>query len=162
MIRKTILALTTAGLSSFSISAFATTPSPASTDSVATTIPLNSRGKIKKACRHNDFEGLRLNDAQRASLYKIATTRDSTLKANMLRLKAQRKKMRRACDSSQSASRSLYLKGIKDVLTPEQYMTFLENSYVNSYSRARVHMKHKSAKGPKTRHNRKAHRTHKS
>ena len=162
MIRQTILALTIAGLSLFSISAFAATPTPASTDSVATSIPLNSRGKIKKACRNKAFEGLNLNDAQRASLDKIATTRDSTLKANMLRLKAQKKKMRRACDSTQSASRALYLKEIKDALTPEQYMTFLENSYVNSYSRARAQMKLKSAKDPKTKHSRKAHRKHKS
>lgn len=162
MIRQTILALTIAGLSLFSISAFAATPTPAVTDSTAMSIPLNGQFKVKKACRNNAFDGLNISAAQRACLDKTVTNRDSVLRTNMLRLNAQKKKMRRICDSTHSASRTLYLKEIKDILTPEQYMTFLENSYVDASTGGRAHMKSKASKASKAKHCHKKHRKHKS
>jgi len=77
---------------------------------------------MRHACRAEgacSFEGLELTDAQRESLQKIHADRRQA--------KASGREERRAAARTE---RSEYLSKIKEVLTPEQYVKFLENEYM--------------------------------
>lgn len=71
------------------------------------------------------FAGLDLTDAQRESLQKI--------NSECRQAKVSEKQQRRAAATN---DRSAYLAKVKEILTPEQYVKFLENSFVNAKRRA--------------------------
>ncbi len=79
----------------------------------------------KSECRASggacQFAGLDLTDAQRESLQKI--------NSECRRAKVSEKQQRRAAATN---DRSAYLAKVKEILTPEQYVKFLENSFVNA------------------------------
>lgn len=78
--------------------------------------------RVKDACR---FEGLNLTDAQRESIQKI--------NSECRQARADKKAERREAAGKERAD---YLAKIKEVLTPEQYVKFLENEYVKARSAA--------------------------
>ena len=90
----------------------------------------------KGACA---FEGLNLTDAQKQQLQTIATPGKRVAEQQ----KAERaERMNRA-----KAARENYLKDVKAVLTPEQYVQFLENNFVNHEARPGKANKNKHPKG---------------
>lgn len=77
------------------------------------------------------FEGLNLTDTQKAQLQKLNADR----KASREQLAKARKetKMRdaQAARAERRASKKEYLEEVKAIIGPDQYVTFLENVYIN-------------------------------
>lgn len=83
---------------------------------------------------YNPFEGIELTDAQKT---KIAEMRKNNKEALKQKAEAQRKvreenKMKR--DSIIRSGKLNQLRQLKEILTPEQYVTYLENKIVNQPS----------------------------
>ena len=81
----------------------------------------------KKAVRDavNPFEGLTLTDAQQSKLKEVTDKQ----KAQRTEKKKEAGKQREQARQERKTKRSAYLKEVKAILTPEQYVTFLENAY---------------------------------
>lgn len=95
--------------------------------------------KAKKECRmnkkcdgqkcdaFNPFEGLNLTENQKAKLNDIkaecSKKRDEVKKENQQKQRVDRQQMKRD-----------YLAKVKGILTPEQYVTFLENMAINQHA----------------------------
>lgn len=80
----------------------------------------------------NAFEGLNLTADQQAKIDALKTecqTRRDQAKAEQ---KADRQKERADRAANFKANRTEMLAKIKDILTPEQYVQFLENNFVNA------------------------------
>lgn len=75
----------------------------------------------KRPCP-NPFEGINLTQEQKDKLKDMAPCKKQ---------EACKKKQRECRDSVARAERVGYLKNVKGVLTPEQYVQFLENMFVN-------------------------------
>lgn len=86
-----------------------------------------SQGK----CAFNPFEGLNLTEQQQAKLDALKQEKKAAKDAAK-KDKADRKQADRAQAKSQRAEE---LAKIKEILTPEQYVTFLENNYLNAGNR---------------------------
>ena len=107
-------------------------------------IEMQKRGPEKRhankgrAIAPNLFEGIELTDQQKEQINQL----DASLAAERpVRPKAedldklteeQKKEMRKeARGGNKQGSMKKYLEGLKKILTPEQYVKFLENSYIN-------------------------------
>lgn len=79
----------------------------------------------------NLFEGLNLTDTQKAQLQKLNADR----KASREQLAKARKENKMRTDSAaradRRASKKQYLEEVKAIIGPDQYVTFLENVYIN-------------------------------
>lgn len=77
------------------------------------------------------FEGITLTDSQKEA---VAAVEKKYRSARADKMKAQRNR-RQQCDSTVCAERKAekkqYLADMKSALTPEQYVVFLENYYIN-------------------------------
>lgn len=77
------------------------------------------------------FEGLNLTDTQKAQLQKLNADR----KASREQLAKARKESKMRTDSAaradRRASKKQYLEEVKAIIGPDQYVTFLENVYIN-------------------------------
>lgn len=83
---------------------------------------VDGKAKAGKCCV-NPFEGLNLTDAQKEKLKAIERP---------CRKEAERRReARQQCNTERRNDRTKFLADIKAVLTPEQYVQFLENSFVN-------------------------------
>lgn len=82
------------------------------------------QGDCKRPC---PFDGLDLNDAQRAQLKELQKQCAEQTKAN----KEKDKTARREAAKQRRAEK---LAKIKEILTPEQYIKFLENQYINVHN----------------------------
>ena len=78
--------------------------------------------------QYNPFEGLNLTDKQQNDLKALRESRKADIKKEMIDKKADRKAMREQAQKN----RKDYLAKIKGILTAEQYVQFLENSYLNN------------------------------
>ncbi len=79
----------------------------------------------------NLFDGLNLTDTQKAQLQKLNADR----KASREQLAKARKESKMRTDSAaradRRASKKQYLEEVKAIIGPDQYVTFLENVYIN-------------------------------
>lgn len=79
----------------------------------------------------NLFEGLNLTETQKAQLQKLNANR----KASREQLAKARKENKMRTDSAaradRRASKKQYLEEVKAIIGPDQYVTFLENVYIN-------------------------------
>ena len=105
----------------------------------------NAKGcKGAKKCgpsKINPYEGLNLTDAQKSKLADLDSKRMAAHKAKMEARKSEAKdqkadKSRSGADmkarmEARKADRMEYLKEVKAIVGPEQYVVFLENMYVN-------------------------------
>ncbi len=96
--------------------------------------------QMKKVAREakNPYEGLTLTDAQKSKLAALDSKRMSERKAKMESMKAEAKADkskiaadRKALMEARKADRIEYLKEVKEIIGPDQYVVFLENFYVN-------------------------------
>ncbi len=113
--KKSIIALAVLIASSVSFSAFAQCPKAAkcSADSCVT------------ACESVLFEGITLTPDQQT---KIKALKESAAKERGEKIKADRT----AKAGARKEARKGYLKNMKEILTPDQYVIFLENAYVTT------------------------------
>ncbi|MDE6548068.1 MAG: hypothetical protein K2L22_03625 [Muribaculaceae bacterium] len=89
----------------------------------------------------NPYEGLNLTDAQKSKLAELDSKRIADHKAKMEALKAEAKdqkadKSKHSADmkarmEARKADKMEYLKEVKAIIGPDQYVVFLENMYVN-------------------------------
>ncbi|MDE6485798.1 MAG: hypothetical protein K2L14_10455 [Duncaniella sp.] len=116
--KKTILSLAVLFATSFSFSAFAQAPAPETA----------SCGEKTECCQSVLFEGITLTPDQQTKLQELKASRAKAAKEKKEAAKAERK----AKGEANKSDRKDYLNSIKGVLTPEQYVIFLENAYVNA------------------------------
>ena len=96
---------------------------------------------MKKEAREmkNPYEGLTLTDAQKSKLAELDSKRMADRKAKMEARKAEvkgQKGERNDADmksrmEARKADKMEYLKEVKAIIGPDQYVVFLENFYVN-------------------------------
>ena len=109
----------------------------------------NSKGcKGAKQCgkaKVNPYEGLTLTDAQKSKLAELDSKRIADHKAKMEARKAEARDQKadkgrthadmKARMEARKADKMEYLKEVKAIIGPEQYVVFLENMYVNGGDR---------------------------
>lgn len=89
----------------------------------------NVKAGDKSCCTApNPFEGLNLTEQQQKKIDELRQANRQQKLANDSIRKANRDQKMRDFKNK----RSEYLKSVKAILTPEQYVQYLENSYVNS------------------------------
>ncbi|MDE6553832.1 MAG: hypothetical protein K2K98_12875 [Muribaculaceae bacterium] len=98
---------------------------------------------MKKEAREmkNPYEGLNITDAQKSKLAELDSKRMADRKAKMEARKSDNKgqkadKSRNEADrkarmEARKADKMEYLKEVKAIIGPDQYVVFLENFYVN-------------------------------
>lgn len=122
--KKILSSLAILLVASVGFSAFAQSPAQ------KTQTPAKSEKKVRQGERkqaRNLFEGLNLTDQQKAQLKEI---KPGLSKEQREEMKAQRKaRMEQQAQQRKQAPRD-YLAKVKAVLTPEQYVQFLENNFV--------------------------------
>lgn len=115
----------------------------ASTKEKATT-ESNQKMDRQKAPRYNPFEGLNLTEKQINDLKALKPSKENAQKkegkknlsdkdkASKKKLsKAEKQAARKDRMDQRKKSRQDYLAKVKSILTPEQYVKFLENNYTN-------------------------------
>lgn len=79
----------------------------------------------------NPFEGLNLSEKQQAELKALR----EGCKAERQKIAAQEKAEKKEMREQRKKDNKEYLDKIKGILTPEQYVQFLENAYLNQGNR---------------------------
>ncbi|MDE6415484.1 MAG: hypothetical protein K2K68_00455 [Duncaniella sp.] len=120
--KKTILSLAVLFATSLSFSAFAQTPAPEAA----------SCGEKTECCQNALFEGITLTPDQQTKLQELKASRAKAAKERKEAAKAERKADRIAKGETNKSDRKDYLNSVKGILTPDQYVIFLENAYVNA------------------------------
>ena len=101
---------------------------PKAIDKKATAQCCTPDGGTKKVAKDiNPFEGLNLTDTQKAQLKQLGETRKAERTAKATQDKEARKAKKEAAKADRKAARKAYLEQIKAILTPEQYVQYLEN-----------------------------------
>lgn len=109
----------------------------------------------RKGPKFNAFDGIQLNADQQQKLQvlreglgpvKLTKEEKEKLKAENKGLTDEQKKQKKAERKAKKAeAKKNYLKGVKETLTPEQYVIFLENVYLYSPEQQKA-MSHKDGK----------------
>ena len=107
----------------------------------------------KKAPRYNPFEGLSLTEKQQADLKALRPSKENRQKKDENKkdlsnkekdstkklTAAERKDMRKKQMEQRKENRQNYLAKVKSILTPEQYVKYLENNYLNNGQKMMAH-----------------------
>lgn len=84
---------------------------------------------------YNAFESINLTDAQKNKIAELEAARANSCRELRSQAKAARAKNDSTCRPNRENRKDIdrnYLKGVREVLTPDQYVTFLESYYLNS------------------------------
>lgn len=108
--------------------------------------PKDCKGK-RKAC--NPFEGLNLTDAQKTRLEAIPCPRKVAQEIKQAAKTDSIKANKEAAKTMRKDIRANYLRQVKDVLSADQYVTFLENYFVNNPGASQHHKNIKGHHGGK-------------
>lgn len=123
--KKKILTLAFVAASVFSFSALAQKPATCTPDQCAAPVTCDAN----TACARPDnrpcpFDGLNLTDAQKTQLKDLRAKKDQKKRDD--RQKSREDRM---------TAQKQYLQDVKSILTPEQYVAFLENYYITAHNR---------------------------
>lgn len=127
--KSKIIALSLVALSTMSFTSFAQDNKRAC---VSQTTCVNTPDCMNQECGPAcPFAGLNLTDAQRTQLRDLEKKQtDSRREARELR-KADKRANDSIMRAERQEARRAYLKQVKEIVGPENYVTFLENSYIN-------------------------------
>lgn len=132
--KKTLLSVAIILASTLGITATAQSPANTQTCDNPKT-ECTKAGKANKAVRPNPFEGLNLTEQQKTELQSIAPKKDcckdKAEKKDKAQAKAEKQAKRAENRQKMIQNRRDYLAKVKNILTPEQYVQFLENNYVD-------------------------------
>lgn len=132
--KKTVIALSIALVSAMGFSAFAQSQQTATPKKEKKEM----RGNRKKMQCPNPFEGITLTADQQTKLDNLRKNcmRNDSIARN--EMKQKRDEMRKANEQKRNDMRQArlqkkrdYLNNVKTILTPEQYVVFLENTIIN-------------------------------
>lgn len=138
-----------------SMSAFSAAAQSTANDNTANCKAKTECGKPcqkKNDARFNPFEGLNLTDKQKADLQALRPSKEARAKAKT-EAKAEKQAQRKQMVEQRIQNRRDYLAKVKNILSPEQYVQFLENSYVDQGFKGGP--RGKMAKGKDARHHHK-------
>lgn len=130
--KKTIISIAVASAAIFSGTAFAQTTTTSAAKNGAACTEQCVNGKEQKGQKPCPFDGLNLTAKQQESLKAL---NEQTMKARQeagKQAKADKQKQHADRKAAKQAARKEYLAKVKAILTPEQYVQFLENNYVNA------------------------------
>ena len=160
--KKTFLSVAILLASTLGITAVAQSPANSQTCNNTKT-ECTKAGKTDKAVRPNPFEGLNLTEQQKTELQSIAPKKDCCKskadKKDKAQAKAEKQAKRAEKRQEMIQNRRDYLAKVKNILTPEQYVQFLENNYVDQIFKGgprhgkMAQAKHKNGKKGDRRHN---------
>lgn len=89
--------------------------------------------KCKKSkCDKNLFAGMNLTEAQQTQLKQLAEKQRASRSEKMAAAKADKQRNDSVRVAERQAAKKSYLSDVKAVLTPDQYVVFLENFFVNA------------------------------
>lgn len=130
--KKTIISMAVIAASVFSFNATAQATAKAGDNATCTKkeCPV-APGKDCRKARCNPFEGLNLTADQQAKLDQLRQQCATDRKACADQRRAEAKERRAERDSIARTKRLDNLKQIKGILTPDQYVTFLENIVIS-------------------------------
>lgn len=140
-------------LIAMSFVAFGSMAQTAGTSASASQESVTGRKADKRSDRPkvNPYEGLNLTDAQKAQLQQLDAKRQADrqerVKADKTKKEAQKQQLR----EQRQAARKAYLEQVKAIVGPENYVTFLENQYMNGGNRHGKHFARHSDKGGKNK-----------
>lgn len=103
------------------------------------------------------FEGITLTADQQSRIDKINSDRQAKSKAQREMKAKEKKELRRQRAEARKACQKEYLAQMKEILTPDQYVTYLENIVINrqmnhNFGKNRFHKEHKGMKPGKGCH----------
>lgn len=84
-----------------------------------------------QATAYNPFEGLNLTEAQQSKLDALKAERRARMEKAGKDNKQQKDSLKAQGRQNRLDAKKSYLMSIKEILTPEQYVQFLENAYLN-------------------------------
>ena len=96
-----------------------------------------------------EFEGLNLTDAQKAQIKEIKAAQRAEFKAKAQAARADKKQAKADRRQAMEQGRRDYLAKIKAVLSPEQYVQYLENKVVKADKDFKRDMKPRGDKQPR-------------
>lgn len=155
--KKQIITLAFAAAGLLSMNAFAQTPSnkdgkarcanrTVCEKNTQCTNPTDCKGQ-RPAC--NPFEGLNLTDAQKTKLQEIPCPRKVAQEMRKAAKSENVKANKEAAKTMRKDVRANYLRQVKEVLSADQYVTFLENYFVNTPAAGKHHKDVKGNRGGK-------------
>lgn len=89
------------------------------------------------------FANLNLTQEQKTALEKLRKETGERCKAESKKAKADSKEAKAARKAQRESNRRQYLAEVQKILTPEQYVQFLENSFTNPKSKDKKVKSHK-------------------
>lgn len=107
--------------------------------------------KRNKAPKFNPFDGVQLTDDQQQRLQvlqqglgpvELSKEQQAKIPENKNLTEAQKKQLKEERKAQKLQAKKNYLNGVKEILTPEQYVVFLENVYLYSPQDQGKGMKH--------------------
>lgn len=125
--KRKVLSIAVLLASVFTVSSMAQNPS-CSQQCVNASECQAQKGKCK--AQYSPFAGLNLTDKQKSELKALKPSKEQ-IQAQKDKVKAQKNADRQQRFEQKMQNRKDYLAKVKAILTPEQYVQFLENSYVN-------------------------------
>lgn len=128
--KKTVISIAVAAAAVLTGSAFAQNPVNCSSTTCTQTTKADAR-QAKKQPRVDPFAGLNLTAQQQQSIDALRAERSKACTASK-EAKQQKQQAREERMNARKENRTAYLAKVKSILTPEQYVQYLENVYVNS------------------------------
>lgn len=150
--KKQIISLAIAAFALTSFTSVAQNPASAATKNCTNKECAATKGnKDSKRPAYNPFEGLNLSADQQAKLDALQAEQKAARDAKRTADKTKKQEARNAQKEAKKAERKAQLDKIKAILTPEQYVTFLENQYLTGHGASKAAKPGKQGKQGKQR-----------